>query len=173
MKKHLCIKKLTSIFLAALLCFLIPASASAALAPADDNQFSGIDVSKWQGDIDFSRVAAQGIEAVYIRSSSGTDYQDPQFERNYESAKAAGLKVGFYHAMTARNTSEAVREARYFYSLIAGKQMDLVPAMDFVDIWPIPSSGEQYHSRFFTGTRTVMWLSSGNLHLCFGSDFRL
>lgn len=93
--------------------------------------YQGIDVSEYQGDIDFSEVADDGIEVVYIRAGEGSDYTDAYFESNYEKALAAGLKIGFYHYVTATTTDEAVDQAEFFYSLIAGKQIDCCPAMDF------------------------------------------
>lgn len=91
----------------------------------------GIDVSRYQGYIDYSRVRASGIEIVYIRSSLGNSYVDPYFRQNYNNAKSNGLKVGFYHYVVARNVTEAREEARFFASTIAGLQPDCLLAMDF------------------------------------------
>lgn len=102
-----------------------------AFGPSSDVIYDGIDVSRYQEDIDFERVAASGVEVVYIRSSASSDYVDPYFSRNYQRAKAAGLKIGFYHAMSARNETEAVQEARFFVQTISGTQPDCKLAMDF------------------------------------------
>lgn len=72
-------------------------------------QYEGIDVSEWQGKIDWNQVKNAGIEMVYIRSSSGSAYRDPQFYANYTGAKENGIKVGFYHYVTARNADQARR----------------------------------------------------------------
>ncbi|SCW27206.1 Lyzozyme M1 (1,4-beta-N-acetylmuramidase), GH25 family [Ruminococcaceae bacterium YRB3002] len=69
----------------------------------------GIDVSKWQGDVDYATVKAQGCSFVIIRA--GVYYQgefnfDSKFEQNLQNAKAAGLKVGLYFFTPV--TSEAV-----------------------------------------------------------------
>lgn len=72
-------------------------------SPSSNNIYQGIDVSRWQGDINFSFVKKSGIEIVYIKSSEGRSYIDPYFEKNYFEAKANGLKVGFYHYVTARS----------------------------------------------------------------------
>ena len=69
----------------------------------DGELYNGIDVSGWQGYIDFSKVKNAGIEVVYIKASEGTRTKDPYFELNYENAKANGLNVGFYHYLTATN----------------------------------------------------------------------
>lgn len=102
-----------------------------AFPPSNDELYDGIDVSEWQGKIDFKEVADSGIEVVYIRASEGTDYIDPFFKENYEQAKANGLKTGFYHYVTARTTEEARQEARFFVSNIKGTKPDCKLAMDF------------------------------------------
>ena len=111
-----------------------------ALPPSSDTIYPGIDVSKWQGSIDFNRVKADGIKIVYIRAGAGNDYKDPYFERNYDNAKAAGRDIGFYHSMTARSVSEAGQQARFFVSLLAGKTADCMLAMDFGSGGQLPVS---------------------------------
>lgn len=93
----------------------------------------GIDISKWQGKIDFRRVKEAGIRVVYIKATQGTSYVDPDFERNYRDAEKEGLAIGFYHYVTARTTAEARNEARFFASHIKGKTQHAKPAMDFED----------------------------------------
>ncbi len=102
-----------------------------ALTKESDVRYEGIDVSQWQGYIDYSRVKQAGIEVVYIKSSEGRDFKDPYFETNYENAKRNGLKIGFYHFVRATNRVEAEEEARFFASMIAGKEVDCKLAMDF------------------------------------------
>ena len=60
-----------------------------------DILYEGIDVSNWQGHINYSEVKTSGIEIVYIKSSQGTNIRDAYFKTNYENAKANGLKVRF------------------------------------------------------------------------------
>lgn len=93
--------------------------------------YQGMDVSVYQGDIDFEQVRAYGIEVVYIRAGEGYDYIDPYFEQNYTNALNAGLKIGYYHYVTASNTEEARAQAEFFYSLINDKTIDCYPVMDF------------------------------------------
>ena len=102
-----------------------------ALSPSSNTIYRGIDVSEWQGDIDFEEVKDAGIEVVYIRAGQGFSYRDSKFERNYEEAKKYGLKVGVYHYMTARTKEEAREQAKFFVSLISGKEIDCKLAMDF------------------------------------------
>lgn len=83
----------------------------------------GIDVSKWQGEIDWDKVKNDGIEFVIIRcgyrgSVTGTLVEDPYFEQNIRGATAAGLQVGVYFFTQAVNEVEAVEEASMVVSLI-------------------------------------------------------
>lgn len=102
-----------------------------AITPVSNLEYPGIDVSHWQGYIDYSEVRRSGIEVVYIKASQGTNIKDAYFEINYENAKANGLKVGFYHFLTATNTEEAEQEARFFASVISGKTPDCKLVMDY------------------------------------------
>lgn len=102
-----------------------------ATEPSSSVIFQGIDVSQWQQEIDFEQVANDDVQIVYIKSSEGTSYEDPYFETNYEGAKRNGLKVGFYHYLTARTVQEAEDEAQFFAATISGKSVDCKLAMDF------------------------------------------
>lgn len=82
---------------------------------AEDALF-GIDVSKWNKEIDWESVAASGVEFVIIRcgyrgSKTGSLVEDPYFRKNIEGAEAAGLKVGIYFFTQATTEVEAVEEA--------------------------------------------------------------
>lgn len=73
----------------------------------------GIDVSQWQGDIDFARVKAAGIEFVILREGFGFN-TDPTFYTNLLKCNAVGLPIkGVYHFSYALNVDEAIAEARY------------------------------------------------------------
>ena len=102
-----------------------------AFSQSSEKLYNGIDVSEWQGNIDFGEVARAGIEVVYIRASEGRGYVDPYFRENYEKAKANGLRTGFYHFLTATSVSEAKEEAEFFVSNIKGLEPDCRLAMDF------------------------------------------
>lgn len=99
--------------------------------PSNDKIYEGIDVSGWQGNIDYEQVRNSGIEIVYMKSSEGSNFIDPYFNQNYTNAKANGLKVGFYHYVDARTVEEAVNEATFFVSVISGKSPDCKLAIDF------------------------------------------
>lgn len=89
----------------------------------------GIDVSKWNGDIDWEIVKAEGVDFAIIRcgyrgSSSGWLIEDPYFYKNLEGAKRAGIRVGIYFFTQATNLVEAVEEASMVVSLLDGKGID-------------------------------------------------
>lgn len=85
----------------------------------------GIDVSKWNGSIDWNAVRNSGVSYVIIRcgyrgSSTGALIEDPKFVSNIKGAKAAGLKVGVYFFSQAVNEVEAVEEASMAINLVKG-----------------------------------------------------
>ena len=85
----------------------------------------GIDVSKWNGNIDWTAVKNSGVSYVIIRcgyrgSSTGALIEDPMFRSNIQGASKAGLKVGIYFFTQAVNEVEAVEEASMVLSLING-----------------------------------------------------
>ncbi len=57
----------------------------------------GVDVSRWQGEIDWPKLRTQGANFAYIKATDGGDHLDPMFKTNWNRAKAAGLKRGAYH----------------------------------------------------------------------------
>lgn len=78
----------------------------------------GIDVSKYQGDIDWEKVKASGVEYAIIRlgyrgMNEGTLELDPYYFDNVKEAAAAGIKVGIYFFSQAKDTDEAVKEAEF------------------------------------------------------------
>ncbi|MDX8521465.1 glycoside hydrolase family 25 protein [Mesorhizobium dulcispinae] len=57
----------------------------------------GVDVSRWQGNINWQKLRAQGANFAYIKATDGGDHLDPMFMKNWRGADAAGLKRGAYH----------------------------------------------------------------------------
>lgn len=78
----------------------------------------GIDVSAYQKEIDWQKVAGTGVKFAMIRvgyrgSTAGSIVEDARFQENIRGARAAGLDVGVYFYSMAKNTDEAVEEAKY------------------------------------------------------------
>lgn len=100
----------------------------------------GIDVSAWQGKIDFNKVKKSGYEFVIIKAG-GNDcgfYTDSRFAENYESAKKAGLKIGAYYFVNSDfSTKNAQKLAEVFFNIVKNKTFDL-PL--FIDVETTPTS---------------------------------
>ena len=95
-------------------------------------KYNGIDVSKWQGRINWDLVKSDGVQFAMIRSSFGwgKDNVDVLFETNYKGATQVGIPVGAYHYSYARTVDEAVKEAEHCHSVIKGKVFDYPIAYD-------------------------------------------
>jgi len=100
----------------------------------------GIDVSKWQGVIDWEKVKAAGIEFAILRASYGdgtsrfkNNGRDEKFDRNYQEAKKVGIPIGVYHYCYAKNMNEMKKEAEFFLSIINGKQFEYPIILDLED----------------------------------------
>jgi len=79
----------------------------------------GIDVSKWQGVIDWTKVKGSGmVDFAIIRATCGTTYTDPQLAANVQGCEANGIPYGFYHYTYATTVDEAKKEAEHFLSAI-------------------------------------------------------
>jgi lysozyme len=93
------------------------------------NDLLGIDVSHHNGAIDWPRVKAAGVKFAYIKSTEGTTYTDPKFRSNAAGARAAGIKVGFYHYAHAEK-NQPYAEAEAFYEATRGVGADLPYCLD-------------------------------------------
>lgn len=87
-----------------------------------DGGIKGIDVSKYQGSINWQRVANDGIDFAFVRAAYGTT-NDPYFLTNAKNAHENGIKVGAYHFATFKTPAEARKEAAYFVNLL--KKVDI------------------------------------------------
>ncbi len=100
-----------------------------------ENGTIGIDVSKYNKEIDWERVRDSGIEYAIIRmgyrgSGTGVLVKDPYYERNLKGAKEAGLKIGVYFFTQALNETEAIEEASMVESLISKDELALPVFLD-------------------------------------------
>lgn len=92
-------------------------------------QMKGIDVSSYQGDIDFTQVKNAGMDFVIIKAGEW-DHTVDKFEENYAAAKAAGLHVGFYWFCDGETLDEISAEADACIAALEGKQFDFPIYMD-------------------------------------------
>jgi lysozyme len=94
---------------------------------------AGIDVSKHNGEIDFGKVRDDDYQFVFIKASEGKTYRDDAFDRNYQGAREAGLKVGAYHFFRKNRTGH--EQAKNMLGAIKGKAFDLPLVIDLEDDW--------------------------------------
>ncbi len=102
----------------------------------------GIDVSKWQGDIDFEQVKAAGCSFVIMRMGYFYDLHemDAYYRTNMEKAKAAGLEVGVYLYTTANTEKEIRANASWMAEQLGGMELDFPVVFD----WESFSQFQQY-----------------------------
>lgn len=119
-----------------------PASPPTPSAPEEPAGWEGdppyryIDVSRWQGLIDWAQVAAAGYKGVMLRAvgnHNGVPYIDPTFEDNYANAKAAGLDVGVYYYTDASCENLADKELAVLRKALRGKELTMPVAVDMED----------------------------------------
>lgn len=95
-----------------------------------------IDVSTWNGNIDWEQVFKSGVKYAMIRSSFGVENQnqiDNKFARNIKNAVSAGIKCGIYHYSYAQSVSEAKSEADFCIKTIKNYKIELPVAFDIED----------------------------------------
>lgn len=96
----------------------------------------GIDVSKWNGTIDWKKVKNAGIEFAFIRTSyrgtsTGNLAKDPTAVTNMKNAAAAGVKIGAYIFSQAITKAEAVQEAEYLLQTVKGYKITMPLVFDY------------------------------------------
>ena len=97
---------------------------------------NGIDVSRYQGSINWPQVAASGRQFAIVRlgsSNSGGLYVDPYFLQNVNGAHAAGLRVGAYYYTYARSQSAIIEELSLFLNVLEGLQLEYPVFVDVED----------------------------------------
>lgn len=92
----------------------------------------GVDVSRWQEDINWTEVAADGMDFAIIRAAY-TGGTDKFFEANYNGATQAGLDVGVYFYCYARTVAQAEDDAKALLSLLGGRKLDYPVFYDVED----------------------------------------
>lgn len=109
---------------------------------AGEPPYRYIDVSRYQGEIDWAQVAAAGYKGAMLKTVSTNRklskradglYIDPTFETNYRNAKAAGLDVGVYYYTYATNKDMANAELSLLRQAVYGKELTMPVAVDVED----------------------------------------
>lgn len=88
----------------------------------------GVDVSRWQGDIDWERLRERGANFAYIKATDGVDHIDPMFKKNWNGAAEAGIRRGAYHFFFwCRRASD---QAEWFIRNVPKVKGALPPVLD-------------------------------------------
>jgi lysozyme len=88
----------------------------------------GIDVSRYEGDIDWKKVAAAGHKFAVLRATVGDYYTDPTFYTNYANARKAGLLVSMYHVVVANRYAD--KQIARFFSVIGSRKSNFPLILD-------------------------------------------
>jgi lysozyme len=99
------------------------------MAEASETMPRGIDISHFQGRIDWSAVMQGGIAFAFIKATDGIGAVDPLFRANWNQARDAGVRRGAYHFFRAQQDSE--RQARNYLSMVKGDEGELPAVLDF------------------------------------------
>ena len=97
-------------------------------AAPDQWEVFGVDVSSYQGEVDWSVLAEQGVEFAFIKATEGSTLQDRQFRSNWEGAQAAGVRPGAYHFLSYDSPGET--QAENFIDQVPVTQGALPPVVD-------------------------------------------
>jgi len=103
-------------------------AATTARAAGTDYAIQGIDISHWQGSINWTSVKNSGKTFAFMKATEGTTYTDPTFATNWANAKAAGLIRGAYHF--AHPNTSAVNQANRFCDVVKPTHGDLQMMLD-------------------------------------------
>ena len=88
----------------------------------------GVDVSSYQGDIDWELLASQDIQFAFIKATEGSSYVDPYFEKNYSSAIKTNLRIGAYHFFSFESSGKT--QAENFCEKVSYTDSMLPPVLD-------------------------------------------
>jgi GH25 family lysozyme M1 (1,4-beta-N-acetylmuramidase) len=99
-----------------------------------------IDISHWNGSIDFAKVAAAGVKAVYAKATNGAHNSDDTFAANIKNARDQGLLVGAYHFLLSQQDPNA--QASHFITFIEPFKLDLLPVVDVE--WDMKAKRDQW-----------------------------
>ena len=99
----------------------------------EEGTIKGIDVSRWQGNIDWQKVKNDGVEFAFIRIGAYDYSIDSKFETNIKSANEVGVPVGVYYYCTARTPEAARSQAQFVIYNLQGYQVSYPIVIDLED----------------------------------------
>lgn len=102
---------------------------------ADGTTLKGIDISKWQGDVDWNAVAADNVKFAFVRVSDGINTQDQYFDANWEESRAAGIYTGVYQFF--RPNQSVLGQADYLLEKMGCNMSDRTCPITDMDLPPV------------------------------------
>ena len=103
----------------------------------------GVDVSSYQGEVDWDTLSEQNISFAYIKATEGSSYIDDRFEYNWKNASGCNLRIGAYHFFSFESSGEA--QAKHFINTVTAIDNMLPPVIDV-----------EYYGRFHTNEDIVV-----------------
>lgn len=121
----------------------------------------GIDVSEWNGSINWRKVKSSGVTFAFIRAGgryygSGAYFVDSKFAENVKNATAAGIDVGAYFYSQAINAAEARQEAAYTLNIVSSYNLTLPIVMDYEYAWEGGLTGRLYNAHLSKSAATTV-----------------
>jgi lysozyme len=141
----------------------------------------GIDVSRYQRFISWPAVSSMNVLGIklgfcFIKATQGTDYTDPQFNRNWKKSKQAGLVRGAYHYFNP--TASGSQQARYFLQVVRFSSGDMPPVLDLEEIKGVSIAQLRREALLWlkvvekaTGTRPILYTNVAFYRKYLGRDF--
>ena len=123
---------------------------NALLLPKD--AVTGVDISRYQGDVDMAVLKEQGVQFIYIKATEGVGHTDERFAENWAHAKEAGLARGAYHFF--RTSKDPLLQAQNFISAVTLTHADLPPVLD-VETIHSGCTPEELNRKALTWLKTV------------------
>lgn len=121
----------------------------------------GIDVSEWNGSINWRKVKSSGVTFAFIRAGgryygSGAYFVDSKFAENVKNATAAGIDVGAYFYSQAINATEARQEAAYTLNIVSSYNLTLPIVTDYEYAWEGGLTGRLYNAHLSKSAATTV-----------------
>lgn len=131
MKKKICLSLFLALIIILIVVFILLWNGIILLnnPSKKDYPVRGVDVSSYQGDIDWETLASQDISFAFIKATEGSSFVDTNFKENFENALQTNLRVGAYHFFSFDSSGKT--QAENFISAVTKEENMLPPVVDF------------------------------------------
>ncbi|MCQ2424105.1 MAG: glycoside hydrolase family 25 [Clostridia bacterium] len=142
----------------------------------------GIDVSSYQGDIDWTTLSSQNISFAFIKATEGSSFVDPCFTSNWTNAADTDLRIGAYHFFSFESSGE--KQAKFFCSTVTPVDNMLPPVIDvefygkFKSVKDIDADAVKHELRVFVdlisaeyGMKPIIYVTNKSFEAIVKNDF--